>query len=1230
GTSTGGFVISGESMRNHARFSVSSAGDVNGDGLDDLIIGADSAGKSYVVFGKQDSAAIDLSVIVAGKNTIGFVIKGESRHDYSGYSVSSAGDVNGDGLDDLIIGANSANPSGKIKAGKSYVVFGKQGTDPIELSAIVAGTGGFVINGESAKDYSGYSVSSAGDVNGDGLDDLIVGAYLAAPSGKSQAGKSYVVFGKKDNTNAIELSAIAVGTGGFVINGELADDKSGYSVSNAGDVNGDGLDDLIVGAYLADPSGKLQAGKSYVVFGKKDNTSVIELSAIAAGTGGFVIKGESANDYSGYSVSSAGDVNGDGLDDLIVGAYGANPNGKSHAGKSYVIFGKTDTDAIYLSKLGDESKYTIDYLGDKNANTLTGTTKNEIFVAGAGNDTLIGNGGMDVFNAGVGNDDIVINASNITALEQVGVGNRARVDGGGGIDTLKLQGAGLTLDLTKISDRRIQDIEVIDITGSGNNTLKLNLDDLLHTSSSTNILKVLGNSGDKVDAAGFSGPTTEKTVDGVIYNAYTHSDTNAELWLQKGVVLEGAWRGFFIDGESNGGDSGYSVSSAGDVNGDGLDDLMISAIYANSNAGESYIVFGKQDNTVINLSAIAAGKGGFVVNGESANDYSGHSVSNAGDVNGDGLDDLIVGAYLATPSGKSQAGKSYVVFGKKDNTNAIELSAIAAGGTGGFVINGESMGDFSGHSVSNAGDVNGDGLDDLIIGTYGAGKSYVVFGKQDNIAINLSDIVAGTGGFVINGESAHDESAHDYSGYSVSSAGDVNGDGLDDLIVGARKANPSGKLNAGKSYVVFGKQDNTAINLSDIVAGTGGFVINGELAGDESGYSVSSAGDVNGDGLDDLIVGAREANPSGKLNAGKSYVVFGKQDNTDAIELSAIVAGTGGFVINGELAGDESGYSVSSAGDVNGDGLDDLIVGAYGDHPSGKSSAGKSYFVLSYVVFGKQDNTAINLSAIAAGKGGFVVNGESVNGYSGHSVSSAGDVNGDGLDDLIVGAYKADPNGNESGKSYVIFGKIDTDAIDLAKLGANSKYAIDHLGDKNANTLTGTSRDEIFVAGAGDDTLTGNGGMDVFNAGLGKDSILINASNISALEQTGAGNRTRVDGGGGVDTLKLDGAGLTLDLTKISNTRIQDIEIIDIRGSGNNTLKLNLNDLLAASTSTNILKVLSNSGDTINISGFVKTSTETENGITYNVYTHSDANTDAKAALWVQQGVSVKDMHRGF
>ena len=1091
---------------------------------------------------------------------------------------------------------------------------------------------GFVIIGESADDQSGWSVSSAGDVNGDGLDDLIVGAKNVKVGKEYSAGKSYVVFGKKD-TYSIELSDISSGIGGFVIIGELADDKSGYSVSSAGDVNGDGLDDLIVGAYQATPrdksstgtpqiwgpdsSSKSKAGKSYVVFGKKDNTNAIELSDIAAGIGGFVIIGESVGDYSGCSVSSAGDVNGDGLDDLIVGAYDA----KSFAGKSYVIFGKTDTGAIDLSKLGDKSKYTIDYLGDKNDNILTGTTKDEIFVAGAGNDILTGNGGMDVLNAGTGDDTIIINASNIAALEKTGAGNRARVDGGGGIDTLKLEGAGLTLDLTKISDRRIQDIEVIDITGSGNNTLKFNLDDLLHTSTSANILKVLGNSGDEVVTTGFNDLVTHKTVNGVAYNVYTYGDTNAELWIQESVTLRKMQCGFVINGESKNDYSGWSVSSAGDVNGDGVDDLIVGAYGANLSdkidAGKSYVIFGKQDNTAINLSAIVAGTGGFVINGESARGWSGWSVSNAGDVNADGLDDLIIGAGQSDLSGKSNAGKSYVVFGKKDNTNAIELSDIATG-KGGFVIKGESAGDFSGHSVSNAGDVNGDGLDDLIVGAYqanlsdkkNAGKSYVIFGKQDNTAINLSAIAAGTGGFVINGESKHD-----YSGWSVSSAGDVNGDGLDDLIIGALYADSNGKVDTGKSYIVFGKQDNTAINLSAIAAGTGGFVINGESRLNYSGSSVSSAGDVNGEGLDDLIVGAFQADPSGKSHAGKSYVVFGKKDNTDAIELSAIAAGTGGFVINGESARDFSGHSVSNAGDVNGDGLDDLIVGAYLADSNHQSQAGKSY-----VVFGKKDNThAVELSDIAAGIDGFVIIGESAGDYSGHSVSSAGDVNGDGLDDLIVGANGAK---SSTGKSYVIFGKTDTGAIDLSKLGDEPKYTIDYLGDENANILTGTTKDEIFVAGAGNDILTGNGGMDVFNAGLGDDTIIINVSNIVALKKTGVGNRARVDGGGGIDALKLEGAGLTLDLTKISDRRIQDIEVIDITGSGNNTLKLNLNDLLHASTSTNILKVLGNSGDKVNAAGFSdSTIDKTVDGITYDVYTHGDANTGANVELWVQQEV---------
>ena len=520
-------------------------------------------------------------------------------------------------------------------------------------------------------------------------------------------------------------------------------------------------------------------------------------------------------------------------------------------------------------------------------------------------------------------------------------------------------------------------------------------------------------------------PTSVLTALGALSISQGHSAFFPAVFKLSGLTNEISPGGIIVNGIDADDFSGVSVSGAGDINGDGIDDLIIGARGADPNgdnyAGESYVVFGRASgfSTALELSSLN-GSDGFKLNGVDADDVSGYSVSRAGDINGDGIDDLIIGAFRADPNGDNDAGESYVVFGKRENFSAaLELSSLD--GTDGFKLNGIDALDFSGISVSRAGDINGDGIDDLIIGAYGentfTGKSYVVFGKKENFSATLElSSLNGNNGFVLNGIDTLD-----FSGRSVSSAGDINGDGIDDLIIGANEADPNGDSAAGESYVVFGQTTDfsSVLNLSSL-DDSDGFKLNGIDANDYSGGSISSAGDINGDGLADLIIGAWGAAPNGNSKAGESYVVFGKRESfSAALELSGL-DGSNGFKLNGIDTNDFSGASVSSAGDVNGDGIGDLIIGAWGAAPNGNSKAGESY-----VVFGKREsfNAAFELDSLD-GTNGFILNGIEANDYSGFSVSSAGDVNGDGIDDLIIGAWGAAPNGDsDAGESYVVFGR---------------------------------------------------------------------------------------------------------------------------------------------------------------------------------------------------------------
>ncbi|WP_374674822.1 hypothetical protein [Ideonella sp.] len=624
--------------------------------------------------------------------------------------------------------------------------------------------------------------------------------------------------------------------------------------------------------------------------------------------------------------------------------------------------------------------------------------------------------------------------------------------------------------------------------------------------------------------------------------------------------------GFVLEGTASS-RAGQSVSAAGDVNGDGLADLIVGAPQdgggpSNARPGASYVVFGKPGNDPVDLAALqAGGTGGFVIRGEAAGLGSGRSVAGVGDVNGDGLDDLAIG--VGSLYGPQAAQRSYIVFGKADNA-PVELQAVSAG-TGGFAVQAADPA-IRGFEVAAAGDFDGDGLADLAVGVRYArdsltdrGRSYVVFGQTGTRTVELAQVAQGRGGVVIDGEPGY----HPVS--QPAGAGDVNGDGLADLVIGV-----PGQLNgAGRSYVVFGRPGTAPVDLAAVAAGSGGFRLDGWDVWDGSGTSVAAAGDVNGDGLADVLVGAPGTywRYGREWSKGFTYVVFGRT-GTAPVALRDVELGTeAGFVIAGEgIRYDFSGTSVAGAGDINGDGLADVLIGAPG--ADGLTDREVYYGGRSYLVYGKADTSPVALRSVTAAlAAGATFMSEGDYGALGTSVSAAGDVNGDGLGDLILGAPQRDlPAGDRSGRAYVVHG---------APTGAFLPVAIDALGGPGPDTLPGDPAADSLAGGAGPDILGGQGGADVLAGGPGDDLLRVDGGQWRALRSPlgSGGNRrqlARLEGGSGMDTLAVAGAGVSLNLRQVAHlgmglpgsvSRIASIERIDLQGSGANQLRLEVADV---------------------------------------------------------------------
>ena len=737
---------------------------------------------------------------------------------FFGVRLATAGDVNGDGYGDVIVGAYF-HDNGQTDEGRAFVYLGS--------GAGLATSPAWTAESDQAFSSFGSSVATAGDVNGDGYGDVIVGAY-GYDNGQTNEGRAYVYLG---SGAGLATSPAWTAESDQTIGVSSLYPEFGSSVASAGDVNGDGYGDVIVGAFSY-ANGQTGEGRAFVYLGSGSGLAT---------SPAWTAESDQVNAAFGFPVATAGDVNGDGYGDVIVGSINYS-NDQTFEGRAFVYLGSG-------AGLATSAAWTAE---SDQAGTFFSNPAFCASVATAGD--VNGDGYSDVI-VGASQYD---NGQTDEGRAFVYLGSGAGLATGAAWTAESEQaGAGFGMSVATAGDVNGDGFSDVIVgasqydngqTDEGRAFLYLGSDAGLSTSAAWTAESDQASAlyGRSVSTAGdVNGDGYSDVIVGAwLYDNLQTDEGRAFLYLGSGAGLSTstAWT---AEGDQDGATFGWSVSTAGDVNGDGYSDVIVGATnYDNgqTDEGRAFLYLGS--------GAGLASSATWTAESDQAHSSFGQSVATAGDVNGDGYSDVITAAFLYS-NNETDEGRAYVYLG-----SGTGLSTSAA-----WTAESDQTIAFFGNSVSTAGDVNGDGYSDVIIGAFNhgngqtsEGRAYVYLGS----GAGLSASAAWT---------AESNQADAQLGTSVATAGDVNGDGYSDVLVGADRYD-NGQMDEGRAFLYLGS--GTGLSTSAV------WTAEGDQVSSFLGFSVATAGDVNGDGYSDVIVGA-EHYDNGETDEGRAFLYLGNE-----------------------------------------------------------------------------------------------------------------------------------------------------------------------------------------------------------------------------------------------------------------------------------------------------------------------------------------------------------------